>query len=92
MQDQFNKGGSVLSEDKRNQLARDIDEKKKRLERDMQDAQEEFYELFHDLMDLLGLAWRDPFIRRTQALCRRLLGFADLAQPGGRPTPRGRCD
>ena len=41
LQDQFNKGGTVLSEDKRNQLARDIDEKKKRLERDMQDAQEE---------------------------------------------------
>jgi|SRR5579875_642959 outer membrane protein len=41
LQDQYNKGGSVMSEDKRNQLARDIDEKKKRLERDMQDAQEE---------------------------------------------------
>src|SRR3954449_1638684 len=41
LQDQANKGGSVLSEDKRSQLARDIDEKKKRLERDMQDAQEE---------------------------------------------------
>ena len=41
LQDQYNKGGSVMSEDKRNQLARDIDEKKKRLERDMQDANEE---------------------------------------------------
>lgn len=41
LQDQYNKGGSVMSEDKRSQLARDIDEKKKRLERDMQDANEE---------------------------------------------------
>ena len=41
MQDQYNKGGTVMSEDKRNQMARDIDEKKKRLQRDMQDAEEE---------------------------------------------------
>jgi outer membrane protein len=41
LQDQYNKGGSVMNEDKRNQLAREIDEKKKRLERDMQDANEE---------------------------------------------------
>jgi outer membrane protein len=41
LQDQYNKGGSVMAEDKRNQLARAIDEKKKRLERDMQDAQED---------------------------------------------------
>ncbi len=40
LQDQYNKGGTVMSEDKRNQLARDIDEKKKRLQRDMQDAEE----------------------------------------------------
>ena len=41
LQDQYNKSGSVMSEDKRNQMARDIDEKKKRLERDMQDAEED---------------------------------------------------
>ncbi|MBV9670373.1 MAG: OmpH family outer membrane protein [Acidobacteriales bacterium] len=41
LQDQYNKGGTVMSEDKRNQLAREIDEKKKRLERDMTDANEE---------------------------------------------------
>ncbi len=41
LQDQYNKGGTLMSEEKRNQLARDIDEKKKRLDRDMQDAQEE---------------------------------------------------
>ncbi len=41
MQDQYNKGGNLMSDDKRNQMARDIDEKKKRLERDVQDAQDE---------------------------------------------------
>jgi len=41
LQDQYNKGGSVMNDDKRNQLAREIDEKKKRLERDMTDANEE---------------------------------------------------
>jgi outer membrane protein len=42
LEDQMRKGGNLLSEEKRGQLARDIDEKKKRLNRDMQDAQEEF--------------------------------------------------
>ncbi|MBV9405918.1 MAG: OmpH family outer membrane protein [Acidobacteriaceae bacterium] len=41
LQDQYNKGGNLMSDDKRNQLAREIDEKKKRIERDMQDANEE---------------------------------------------------
>lgn len=54
LQDQFNKGGTVLSEDKRNQLARDIDEKKKRLERDMQDAQEELQSEQQRLLQSLG--------------------------------------
>src|SRR5436309_5783436 len=54
LQDQYNKGGSVLSEDKRNQLARDIDEKKKRLERDMQDAQEELQSEQQRLLQSLG--------------------------------------
>lgn len=42
LEEQMRKGGNLLSEDKRGQLTRDIDEKKKRLNRDMQDAQEEF--------------------------------------------------
>jgi outer membrane protein len=54
LQDQMNKGGTVLSEDKRNQLARDIDEKKKRLERDMQDAQEELQSEQQRLLQSLG--------------------------------------
>lgn len=41
LQDQLNKGGSVLNEDKRNQVVREIDQKKKSLERDMTDAKEE---------------------------------------------------
>src|SRR4029079_10915134 len=41
LQDQYNKGGAVMAEDKRNQLAREIDEKKKRLERDMAETEED---------------------------------------------------
>jgi len=41
LEDQLRKGGSLMSEDKRNQMTRDIDEKKKRYERDAQDAQDE---------------------------------------------------
>lgn len=41
LQDQYNKSGNLMSDDKRNELARDIDEKKRRLQRDMQDAEEE---------------------------------------------------
>lgn len=54
LQDQFNKGGAVMSEDKRNQLARDIDEKKKRLQRDMQDAQDELQGEQQRLLQGLG--------------------------------------
>ena len=41
LEDQYNKGGAVMSQDKRDQMARDIDEKKRQIQRDMQDAQEE---------------------------------------------------
>ena len=41
LQEQLSKGGTVMAEAKRNQMARDIDEKKKRLQRDMQDAEED---------------------------------------------------
>ena len=54
LQDQYNKGGSVMAEDKRNQLARDIDEKKKRLERDMQDAEEDLKGEQQKLLQGLG--------------------------------------
>ncbi|MBV8898083.1 MAG: OmpH family outer membrane protein [Acidobacteriaceae bacterium] len=54
LQDQYNKGGQLMSEDKRNQLARDIDEKKKRLERDMQDAQEELQGEQQKMLQSLG--------------------------------------
>jgi len=54
LQDQYNKSGTVMSEDKRQQLARDIDEKKKRLERDMQDAQEELQGDQQRLLQSLG--------------------------------------
>lgn len=54
LQDQYNKSGSVMSDDKRQQLARDIDEKKKRLERDMQDANEELQGEQQRLLQTLG--------------------------------------
>jgi outer membrane protein len=54
LQDQYNKGGSVMSEDKRNQLAREIDEKKKRLDRDMQDAREELQSEQQRVLQSLG--------------------------------------
>jgi outer membrane protein len=54
LQDQYNKSGAVMSEDKRNQMARDIDEKKKRLERDMQDAEEDMRGEQQKLLQGLG--------------------------------------
>ena len=54
LQDQLSKGGSVMAEDKRNQMARDIDEKKKRLERDMQDAEEDLRGEQQKLLQGLG--------------------------------------
>jgi outer membrane protein len=54
LQDQYDKSGSVMSEDKRNQIARDINEKKKRLERDMQDAEEDLKSEQEKLLQGLG--------------------------------------
>ena len=42
LEDQLRKGGTLMNEDKRTQLERDIDEKKRRLQRDVQDTQEEW--------------------------------------------------
>jgi outer membrane protein len=54
LQDQLTKSGSVMSEEKRTQMAREIDEKKKRLERDAQDAQEDFQGEQQKLLQNLG--------------------------------------
>lgn len=54
LQEQYNKGGAVMSEEKRQQMARDIDEKKKRLERDMQDAEEDLRGEQQKLLQGLG--------------------------------------
>jgi len=54
LQDQYNKSGNLMSDDKRNQLARDIDEKKKRLERDMQDANDELQSEQQHMLQSLG--------------------------------------
>jgi outer membrane protein len=54
LQDQFNKGGSVLSEEKRTGLLRDIDQKKKTLERDISDAKDELAAAEQDVFQGLG--------------------------------------
>src|SRR5579875_3106673 len=54
LQDQYNKSGSLMSEDARNQLARNIDEKKKSLDRDTQDANEEMQSEQQKLLQNLG--------------------------------------
>lgn len=41
LEQQLEKGATVMSDDKREELARSIDEKKKRLQRDTEDAEEE---------------------------------------------------
>lgn len=54
LQDQLNKGGTVMAEDKRSQTARDIEEKKKRLERDIQDAEEDVRNEQQKLLQSMG--------------------------------------
>lgn len=54
LQDQFNKGGSVLNEEKRNQLVREIEQKKKTLDRDMADAKDELTAEQQRLLQGLG--------------------------------------
>jgi len=54
LQDHFNKGGSVLSEEKRNELSREIDRKRKTLERDMSDAKDEFAAEQQRVLQALG--------------------------------------
>lgn len=54
LEGQLNKGGTVLSEDKRNQLIRDIAQKKKTLERDVSDAKEDFTAEQQRLLQSLG--------------------------------------
>jgi len=54
LEDQLRKGGNLMSEDKRTQLERDIDEKKRRLQRDVQDAQEEWNSAQQGLLQNLG--------------------------------------
>lgn len=54
LQDQYNKGGTVMAEDKRVQLAREIDEKKKRLERDTTDAEQDLKDEQQKVLQGLG--------------------------------------
>lgn len=54
LEDQLRKGGTLMSEDKRTQMERDIDEKKRRLQRDVQDAQEEWNGAQQQMLQGLG--------------------------------------
>jgi outer membrane protein len=54
LQDQLSKGGSLMSEDKRNAMVRDIDEKKRRLERDLSDARDEMQKEQNELLGALA--------------------------------------
>ncbi|MCU1295104.1 MAG: outer rane chaperone Skp (OmpH) [Bryobacterales bacterium] len=54
LEDQVRKGGTLMSEEKRTQMERDIDEKKRRLQRDVQDAQEEWNGAQQQLLQSLG--------------------------------------
>jgi outer membrane protein len=54
LQEQYSKGGAVMAEDRRNQAAREIEEKKKRLERDVQDAEEEVRNEQEKIVQSLG--------------------------------------
>jgi outer membrane protein len=56
LQDQLSKGGSLMSDDKRSTMVRDIDEKKRRLERDLSDARDEMSKEQQELLG--GLAQR----------------------------------
>lgn len=54
LQDQLNRGRNTLSEDARNKLVRDIDQKTKSLNRDTDDAREELNQEEQKIMNELG--------------------------------------
>ena len=54
LEDQFRKGGAVMNDGKKEQLARSIEEKKKRLQRDTQDAEEEVQSEQQTTLQTLG--------------------------------------
>ena len=54
LQDQLNKSGSVLSEEKRTQLTREFDAKKKKLDRDMSDARDDLAAEQQRLLQSIG--------------------------------------
>ncbi len=53
-QEQFNKGSATMSEDARQKLARDIDQKKKQAQRETEDAQAEVEQAEGKIMQELG--------------------------------------
>lgn len=54
LEDQLQKGAAILSEDKKDQLQQTIDEKKKKLARDAQDADEQIQQEQQRIMQTFG--------------------------------------
>lgn len=82
LEQQFEKAETVMSDDKKEELARSIDEKKKRLQRDTQDAEEELQGEQQQMLQ--GLAQRMSAIINKYAKDN---GFALIIETGNPTTP-----
>lgn len=82
LEQQFEKAETVMSDDKKEELARSIDEKKKRLQRDTQDAEEELQGEQQQMLQ--GLAQRMSAIINKYAKDK---GFALIIETGNPSTP-----
>ncbi len=54
LQDQLTKGANLMSDEKKTQLTQDLEDRKKKLERDVQDAQEDVQNHQRGVMDALS--------------------------------------
>lgn len=82
LEQQFEKAETVMSDDKKEELARSIDEKKKRLQRDTQDAEEELQGEQQQMLQ--GVAQRMSAIINKYAKDK---GFALIIETGNPSTP-----
>ncbi len=77
LEEQLSKGANLLNDEKKAQMARDLDLKKKRLERDTQDAEETIRTEQQTILQNLG--------QRLMAVSNQIReGQRLLARPGGR--------
>jgi outer membrane protein len=82
LQDQLKRGSNTMSEDARNKLVRDIDEKTKRLGRDTEDAQAEFDQEQGKVMQEVGgklMAVLDKYAKEN--------GYAVILDVSAQTTP-----